>query len=337
MSALSDLSQTGGTQTTTLPSWYNTAQQNLVTNATNATNAAPQLNQTVAQGAINTISNPNNPFSANANSLSSIASGAANPWMVDPTTGAVNPNTNTALGGLFAAQRNQFNELLPTTLAGANAGAIGSGNFGSLRGQTAVNTAAADALSKLQSQQMTAAIQNQQNAVTAGIGAGNLTNQEIANQMNIGQTQMAAPYSGASNFANILSSIKAPTSVVTTASPSAIQNLSALGSVTSGGLNALYSSGVPGTASYKPGLLDSIGKLGTSIGNYFSGDLANSGTASNPIYGRTSMIDNPGSDFQNSTAPPGLYDPVYSGNLSDEYYKAGGQVGSKGNLPVVKY
>lgn len=287
MSALSDLTQTTGSSTTTLPSWYDTAQQNLVNQASAASSAAPQLSQTVGQGAINTLQNPNNPFTQATNSLGSIASGAANPWITDPTTGAVTPNTSTAMGGLFAAQRDQLNQMLPTLTAGTEAGAIGSGNFGSLRGQTAVDTSKANALSTLAAQQMQSALQNQSTGVNAGIGQGNVANQQIANQMNVGQEQMTAPFTNAANYGNILASISAPQTVNTSQTPSGLQQITGLGSTVAGGLNALLPSSTVdkfGNAVTNPGLWTSLfgsGTQGTSgyVPGFFSPSMSNPSSA----------------------------------------------------------
>jgi len=247
MSALTDLGKTAGSSITTLPAWYNKAQQNVLDAANAAKAAAPDLSQTTAQGAINTLNGPNNPFTAATNTLGSIASGAANPWIVDPNTGAVKPNTNTAMGGLFAAQNQEFNQLLPTTLAPSNANAVGSGNFGSLRGQTAVDTTSANALAQLQASQMQAALSNQQTGVTAAANEGNVGQQGITNAMNVGQAQMTAPFTNAANYGNIVASLTAPQTVETSQTPSTYQGLAALGGVVQGGLNGLLgTSGVTG-------------------------------------------------------------------------------------------
>jgi len=262
MSALSNLTQTSGSSVTSLPDWYNTAQQNLVTGATNAAAAAPQLGQTVAQGAINTLSGPNNPFTTATNTLGNIAAGAANPWITDPTTGAVTPNTNTALGGLFQAQRNQLEGEMPYIAAGAAAPSIGSGGFGSLRGQTATDIAMGDAMNKLFSNQQQSALQNQQVGTTAAANMGNVAQQGITNAMNVGQEQMVAPFTTQANLGNILASINAPSTVNTTQTPSLLQSVTGLGSATAGGLNALFAKGTPGSSGYVPGVLDNISKLG---------------------------------------------------------------------------
>jgi len=277
MSALSSLTQTSGSSVTSLPDWYNTAQQNLVTGATNAAAAAPQLGQTVAQGAIKTLSGPNNPFTTATNTLGNIAAGAANPWITDPNTGAVTPNTNTALGGLFQAQRNQLQGEMPYIAAGAAAPSIGSGNFGSLRGQVATNVAMGDAMNKLFSNQQQAALQNQQTGAQAATNMGNVAQQGITNAMNVGKEQMVAPFTTLANQGNILASVNAPSTVSTTQTPSTLQAITGLGSAVSGGLNALYAKGTPGTSGYVPGVLDNLGKAGTDIKNWWNNTDSSTG------------------------------------------------------------
>jgi hypothetical protein len=241
MGVLDNVTQTSGTSTTSLPSWYDAAQQQLVSQGQSALAAAPQLGQTVAQNAINTLSGPNNPFSQASNTLNTISSGAANPWLVD-ASGNVTPNVNTAMGGLFQAQNQQLNQLLPTLTAPAQAAGVGTGNFGSLRGQTAVDTAKANAFANLATQQMQAALQNQQTGSTAAANLGNVGQQGITNAMNVGQAQMTAPFTNAANFGNILGSINAPQTVRTTQTPSGLQQLTGLGSVVQGGLQGLMGS-----------------------------------------------------------------------------------------------
>jgi hypothetical protein len=250
MSALSSLTQSTGTSTTSLPSWYCTAQQNLVKGAQTAAGAAPQLGQTVAQGAIDTLSNPNNAFNTASNPLGSIASGAANPWITDPNTGAVTPNTQTAMGGLFSAQQNQLNQLLPSLTTPTQAAAIGSGNFGSLRACTAVDTAKANALANLQTQQMCAALKNQATGVNAATNQAGVTQQGITNAMNVGQAQMTAPFTGLANEANIINSTAPGATVSTVQTPSTLNQLGGVGSVIQGGVagacNLLKQLGVTG-------------------------------------------------------------------------------------------
>ena len=236
---LSGLISNTGTQTTTLPSWFDTAQQNVVNQATAANAGAPTPQQTVGQQAVNTLSGPTNPFTQAGGTLQSIASGAASPWNVSPE-GQVSPNTGTALGGLFQAQNQQLQQLLPTQLAQTQAGNIGSGNFGSLRGQTAMDTAAANAQANLFTQQMQAALQNQATGVQAGAQAGNVAQQDINNLLTTGQYQQSSPYINAANLANVLSTVQPGATVSNTTNLSPLNQVmglaTALGGASSGGL-----------------------------------------------------------------------------------------------------
>ena len=81
MAGLNNLVSDQTTQATTLPSWMNTAQQNVVNQASIGAAGVPALQNTVAQGAINQLNSPTNPFATSQGTLGSIASGAANPWI----------------------------------------------------------------------------------------------------------------------------------------------------------------------------------------------------------------------------------------------------------------
>lgn len=200
---------------TTLPSWMNTAQQSVINQANTAIGQAPQFGQTTAQNAVNTLQNPNNPFTFAQNNLQEISSGAANPWNTDPTTGALTPNTSTAMGGLFQAQRDQLNQTLPALTAGTEAGAIGSGNFGSLRGQTAVKNARGNALTALTAQQLQAALQNQTTGANAGKYMADAAAAGINANLGVGSAQLNAPFQTPTNYANLINSINVPATVST--------------------------------------------------------------------------------------------------------------------------
>lgn len=230
---LSSLISNTGVQTTALPSWYDTAQQNVVNQATAANAGAPTPQQTVGQNAVNALSGPTNAFTQAGGTLQNIASGAANPWNTD-ASGNVTPNTNTALGGLFQAQNQQLNQLMPTTTAPVEASNIGSGNFGGLRGQTAVDTSKANALATLNTAQDQAALQNQATGVNAGAAAGNVAQQDINNLLTTGQYQQAAPYTNAANLGNVLSSIQAPQTVSNTTNLSPLNQVMGLASALGG-------------------------------------------------------------------------------------------------------
>jgi hypothetical protein len=110
MAGLNNIISNTAQQQTTLPSWFDTAQQNVVSSAGQAFGAAPAPQQTVAQNAVNQLQGPNNAFNQASGTLQNIATGAANPFITNPTTGQVTPNTNTALGGLFQAQNQQLQQ-----------------------------------------------------------------------------------------------------------------------------------------------------------------------------------------------------------------------------------
>ena len=254
MAGLNDIISNTAQQQTTLPAWFDTAQQNVVSGAQQAYNAAPAPGQTVAQNAINTLSGPTNPFTQAAGTLQNIATGAANPWITSPT-GQITPNTNTALGGLFQAQNQQLQQLMPNITAPITGASIGTGQFGSLRGQTAENKAVADAQAQLFADQMKAALQNQQTGVSAAANVGNITQQDINNLLTVGQYQQAAPFTNVSNLGKVIGGIQAPTMVSNQTQVSPLNQIlgiaTALGGTT-GNTGLLRQLGVTGGL---PGLL----------------------------------------------------------------------------------
>ena len=254
MAGLNDIISNTAQQQTTLPAWFDTAQQNVVSGAQQAYTAAPAPGQTVAQNAINTLSGPTNPFTQAAGTLQNIATGAANPWITSPT-GQVTPNTNTALGGLFQAQNQQLQQLMPNITAPVTGASIGTGQFGSLRGQTAENKAMADAQAQLFADQMKAALQNQATGVNAAANVGNITQQDINNLLTVGQYQQAAPFTNVSNLGKVIGGIQAPTKVSNQTQVSPLNQIlgiaTALGGTT-GNTGLLRQLGVTGGL---PGLL----------------------------------------------------------------------------------
>jgi hypothetical protein len=254
-----------------MPSWFDTAQQNVVSGAGSALGQAPTPQNTVAQNAVNQMAAPNNAFTQATGTLQGIASGAANPWLTNAATGQVTPNTNTALGGLFQAQNQQLQQTMPQYTAPVDAGSIGSGNFGSLRGQTAYNKAMGDAAANLFAQQNQAALQNQQTGVQAGIGAGNVAQQDINNALTVGQYQQASPFANISNYGKVIGGVQAPTTVSNQTQLSPLNqimgaiNLLGGSSGSGGALAQLFGSGTKGQADYKPGLLGSIGNISKGI------------------------------------------------------------------------
>jgi hypothetical protein len=271
MAGLSNLIADTTTKATTLPTWMDQAQQNVVSQAITGAGQVPQLQNTVAGQAINTYGGANNPFSQAQNTLGQISSGAANPWITNATTGAVTPNTNTALGGLFQAQNQQLQQLMPQYTAPVDAGSIGSGNFGSLRGETAYNKAMADAQAQLFTQQNQAALQNQQTGVQAAQGIGNIGAQDIAGANTLTNLQQTAPLSSSANLAKIIGALSVPTSVTSSTQLSPLSQVGSLTSALGGGTNAVNS------------LLNSI-KTGSNIADLLSGLFS-----TNPGTGAESM------------------------------------------------
>lgn len=276
MAGLNNIITNKAMQQTTLPSWFDTAQQNVVNQAQAAFGAAPTPQQTVAQGAIGKLAQPNNAFTQAANTAQNIASGAASPWIVDQATGTVSPNVNTALGGLFQAQNQQLEQLMPNVVAPITGASIASGQFGSLRGQTAANKAMADAQAQLAAQQMQAALQNQATGVNAASTVGNLTQQDIKNLLEVGQYQQAAPFMNVSNLGKVLGGIQAPATVYNQTQLSPLNQIGGLISLLSGPTGS--GGGVLGSLGINKGLGDLI----KGIGGIFTGGGSSGGIQYNP-------------------------------------------------------
>jgi hypothetical protein len=263
MAGLNSVISNIGQQTTTLPSWFDAAQQNVVNQAGQAFGAAPTPQNTVAQNAVSALSGPTNAFTQAGNTLQGIASGAANPFTVG-ADGQVTPNTQTALGGLFQAQNQQLQQLAPNIMAQPTAQGIGSGQFGSLRTQTAADKALTDAQAALFSQQNQAALQNQATGVQAGIGAGTVGQENINNLLNVGQYQQAAPFINASNYGKILGGIQAPTTVSNQTQLSPLNQIAGLAAVLGGQAGTTGLLGQLGITNGLQGLISKIPGFGSS-------------------------------------------------------------------------
>lgn len=276
MSFLNDLVADKTVQTTTMPGWYDQAQQNVVNKATGAANQVPGLGQTAAGQAINQVMGENNPFFQAQGSLNQIAAGAANPWLMTDT-GEIAPNVATPLGGLFAAQNQQLEQLLPNYTAPVTGQAISSGNFGSLRGETAYNKAITDAYAQLLPQQMQAALQSQQTGAQAASALGDVGSKGIQSMTALGQAQQADPLLAASGLGKIVAGIQTPTTVTQQNELSTLKLISNLLQGTSGsiaGVNKILSD-----LGIKGGLLG----LPSIIGGWFGGG---SKTPTNPQTGQ---------------------------------------------------
>jgi hypothetical protein len=152
-----------------------------------------------------------NPFMTAMGTLQSVASGAANPWLANG-----DPNTKTALGGLFSAQNAKLNQILPEIAAQTGAGGIGGGNFGSLRGQTAVNTARAGALTTLAEQQNKAALDAQNYAIQAAKGVGDVGSQYSTSALNTSDAAMNSDINQWGKYSNIINAMGPNTDKSTT-------------------------------------------------------------------------------------------------------------------------
>ena len=290
-SGLNNFLESSNQVQTTLPSWYDAAQQNVNSQAGSALSSAPNFGDTTAQGAVNTLQGNANPFTQAQGALNTIAQGAANPWITD-ASGNVNPNTNTALGGLFAAQSQQLNQLMPTTLAPSQAAGIGSGNFGSLRGQTAVDTAKTNAFDTLAAQQMAAALQNQQTGASAGSALGAVGGQGITADLSTGAAQMNAPYQNALNYANIVNSLNVPGTTTQQTQESPLQMISSLAGAPAAAGSLLGS--LFGSSSTSGTLANALKNI-PGLSSLFSGNTNGSGITvdanGNPVSGTYTLAD----------------------------------------------
>jgi len=273
---------------TTLPSWYTTAQQNVANAAQQGFGAAPaNIGQTTAGGAISTLQA--NPFAQAAGTLQNISSGAANPWLVTTdATGAqtVTPNVNTAMGGLFKAQQDYFNKMMPGVEAEATAPYIGTGGFGSSMNRAAVARETGKAYADLAQKQMQAALSNQQTGVQAGLGVGTLTDEQIKQQLAVAEAQQKYPFAGALNYANIINAMKAPETKLTQEMKSPLTQAGVLAQL----------AGAKGTSSAAGSIADMIKKMKIpSLTGLLSGSQYTGGTTVTNPDGTTTQTYDDGS------------------------------------------
>lgn len=191
---------TSSTTSTTLPTWFTTAQQNIATQAPTTFGATTAPGNTVASGVVNALNSPTaNPFTTAISGLQASQTANANPWL---PTGA--PDTSTPLGGLFAAQNAKLDQILPEITAQTGAGGIASGNMGSLRGQTAINTARAGALTTLAEQQNKAALDAGAQAIQAGSALGNVGSQYGSTGVNVANLEMLGGLPALAQYSDII-------------------------------------------------------------------------------------------------------------------------------------
>ena len=335
MAGLNDLISNTAQTTTTMPTWFDTAQQNVVNQANAASTAAPTPQNTVAQNAVSALSGPTNAFTNATGTLQNIASGAANPWITNPTTGAVTPDTYTPMGGLFAAQNQQLKQLAPNIMDPMTAAGTASGQFGSLRTSTAADKALTDAQSQLFAAQNQAALTNQATGVNAGIGAGNVAQQNINNLLTTGQYQQASPFTNASNYGKILGGITSPTTVNNQTQLSPLNQIAglttALGGANPGGiLGSLFGTakaavGTPGQPGYQAAV--PAGML-SGLSDWWNSNPSSSSTVPPPSnLGDNSSSVSTGTNGTTYTDPSGA---VYTQNSNGEFVNDAGEVANVG-------
>ena len=277
MAGLNDLVTNKDISTTTLPSWYSTAQQNLVNQATGVN--APAIGDTAAQSAVSAFG-AGSPFTSGQNILQSIGSGAANPWLVTTdATGAqtVKPNVATSLGGLFQAQSDYLGDILPDIQAEETAKAISGGGFGGRMNISGLARETGKAYSDLAQKQMQAALQAQQTGVAAGAGLGNLGQDLVQSAINTGTFQQNAPYAGSTNLANILGKVDPGKATTTSRELGGLNQIMGLLSAAGGATSVLqgkYTVDRNGNIVKVPGLLDQLGIKG-GLAGLFPGATGN--------------------------------------------------------------
>jgi hypothetical protein len=288
MAGLSEYLTNVDTVSTKLPNWFSSAQESAVNQALNAT--SPLIQNTAAQSAVNAFG-AESPFAQAQGTLESIGSGAANPWLVSDT-GQVSPNVATPMGGLFQAQQDYFSQIMPDIAAQQDAGAIAGGGFGGKMNQAGVAREIGKAYSDLAQKQMQSALQAQQTGVAAGSALGNVGNQLVQSALNTGTYQQNAPYASAINLQNILQKSKLPEDRVTSRDMGLLNQLGGLGTLFSGGVNALSDRTVinsEGQQVVLPGLLSKLGIKGGLSGLVSKAAGALPGISGPPSYTGTEI------------------------------------------------
>lgn len=258
------------TVNTTLPTWFTTAQQAIATQAPQTYGAVTDPSKTVASGLINDLNSQTaNPFTTAISGLQTAQTANANPFL---SSGA--PNTASPLGGLFASQNAKLDQILPELTAQVGAGGIGTGNYGSLRGQTATNTARAGALTTLSEQQNKAYMDAMQQSIQAGQALGNVGAQYGTTGVNVANQEMMGGLPSLAKYGDIINNMGPTTdkSVETTTSKGDYANfLAGLGAI--GGAGNTITGILSGNNTTYPWLnkLLSSGPAGVNFGGSGSG------------------------------------------------------------------
>lgn len=235
------------TVNTTLPTWFTSAQQAIATQAPTTYGAVTDPSKTVAAGLVSDLNSTTaNPFTTAITGLQKSQGANANPWLA---SGA--PDTSTPLGGLFAAQNAKLDQILPQITSQVGAGGIASGNYGSLRGQTAVDTARAGALTTLAADQNKAYMDAMQQSIQAGQALGNVGAQYGTTAMNTANQEMLGGLPALAKYSDIINAMGPTTdkSVETVTSKGDYANFLA-GLQAVGGAGNVLSNMASGTTSY---------------------------------------------------------------------------------------
>ncbi len=239
-----------------MPSWFSSAQEQLVQGVGAAAPVA-QAN-TVAPTAVSAFG-ATGPFASGQKILETIGTGAANPWTVS-STGQVTPNVSTPLGGLFGAQQQYLNQIMPDLEAAETAKYIGSGGFGGRMNISAVERAKAAAAADLFQKQMSSALQAQQTAAQAGAGLGQLGSQQAQEAIDTATFQQAYPFADLINKANIYKTI-GPALGKTTSTETRLSLPRQLGA-----LSTIFGGSQQGLQGFAGNLSDFFRRAGTALG-----------------------------------------------------------------------
>ena len=192
--------------TTTLPSWFSTAQQAVAKQApityggVDGVGGVTDPSKTVASGLVSDLNSQTaNPFTTAISGLQTAQNANLNPFL---STGG--PDTSTPLGALFASQNAKLDQLLPQITSQVGAGGIGTGNYNSLRGQTATETARAGALTALNEQQNKAYMDAMGQSIQAGNALGNVGSQYGTTGVNVANLEMMGGLPALAKYSDII-------------------------------------------------------------------------------------------------------------------------------------
>ena len=301
---------------TTAPDWYNNFLSGLAQSGQTAINqggvaGASPLQSMAYNAAPSAVTAGQGTTNAAVESAANVAG--------TPTSSLINqymdPYTNSVINSIGQLGTRQYNELLAPA---ANAAAVGSGQFGSTRGQTVQADVARDVANNITAQQAQAlntqynnaiaAAQNQQNlGLNAATTLGNLgssqQSQGVAGlnalstlggqQQTTEQAQLNYPITALQNYAQLMSGLNIPTGVSQAVTgpagsgqmgPSPLTQIAGLGT-SLGTLLTTPTSLFGGTSG---------GTLGSSLGNYLG--IGNSTNTAVPDTGMPSSTNVAGSD-----------------------------------------